>query len=343
MRKWGFVAVAIAIAGCAGLSPPALADDDEPGAGAHGADRDKAVETENIFGFTAGSDTGDANGKGLSAEATPRIGKRIGAYRALDTKTEFGFGVTDDFNMSFSALGDCHRIRNVPEFDDVGGRCAFNGFGTQVRWRFLDRSKGPFGLTLQLEPSFARIDGGSGLAGRGVGAENKLIFDRELVPGVLFGAVNLLYDVARFRERNALASERGGRPGVSAALAVQVAPKVLLGAEARYQRTYEGLSLSRYSGDAFFVGPTLFAQSGNVWLSAAWNVQVAGREAVNRPERAAAIVEAANATADALAAALAAGDPPPAPVAPDLPVRHRRLNLKDFERHQLKLKVGFDF
>ncbi|MBW8857367.1 MAG: hypothetical protein JF604_24250, partial [Bradyrhizobium sp.] len=73
MRKWGFVAVAIAIAGCAGLSPPALADDDEPGAGAHGADRDKAVETENIFGFTAGSDTGDANGKGLSAEATPRI------------------------------------------------------------------------------------------------------------------------------------------------------------------------------------------------------------------------------------------------------------------------------
>jgi len=64
MRKWGFVAVAIAIAGCAGLSPPALADDDEPGAGAHGADRDKAVETENIFGFTAGSDTGDASGKG---------------------------------------------------------------------------------------------------------------------------------------------------------------------------------------------------------------------------------------------------------------------------------------
>ena len=244
--------------------------------------------------------------------------------------------------MSFSALGDCHRIRNVPEFDDVGGRCAFNGFGTQVRWRFLDRSKGPFGLTSSSEPSFARIDGGSGLAGRGVGAENKLIFDRELVPGVLLG-VNLLYDVARFRERNALASERGGRPGVSAALAVQVAPKVLLGAEARYQRTYEGLSLSRYGGDAIFVGPTLFAQSGNVWLSAAWNVQVAGREAVNRPERAAAIVEASNATTDALVAALAAGEEPPTPVVPDLPVRHRRLNLKDFERHQVKLKVGFDF
>ena len=343
MRKWGFVAVAIAIAGCAGLAAPALADDDEPGAGAHGADRDKAVETENIFGFTAGSDTGDANGKGVSAEATPRTGKRVGAYRALGTKAEFGFGVTDDFNMSFSALGSCHRIRNVPEFDDVGGRCAFNGFGTEIRWRFLDRSKGPFGLTLQLEPGFSRIDGGSGLAGRALGAENKLIFDRELVPGVLFGAVNLLYDVERFRARDALASERGGRPGVSAALAVQVAPKVLLGAEARYQRTYEGLSLSHYSGDALFVGPTLFAQSGNVWLSAAWNVQVAGREAVNRPERAAAIVEAANATADALAAALAAGEEPPAPVAPDLPLRHRRLNLKDFERHQVKLKVGFDF
>src|SRR5215207_442080 len=110
MRKWGFVAVAVAIGGCAGLPSPALADDDGPGAGAHGADRDKAVETENIFGFTAGSDTGDATGKGVSAEATPRTGRRIGAYRALGTKTEFGFGVTDDFNMSFSALGSC-RIR----------------------------------------------------------------------------------------------------------------------------------------------------------------------------------------------------------------------------------------
>ena len=165
MRKWGFVAVAIAIGGCAGLPAPALADEDKAGAGAHGADGDKAVETENIFGFTAGSDTGDAGGKGVSAEATPRIGKRIGAYRALGTKAEFGFGVTDDFNISFAALGSCHRIRNVPDFDDIGGRCAFNGFGTEVRWRFLDRSKGPFGLTLQLEPGFSRIDGGLGSPG----------------------------------------------------------------------------------------------------------------------------------------------------------------------------------
>ncbi len=343
-RRWGFVAVAIAIAGCAGLPAPGLAHGDGPGVGAHGADADKAVETENIFGFTAGSDTGDANGKGVSAEATPRIGKRVGAYRALGTKAEFGFGVTDDFNMSFAALGGCHRIRNVPEFDDVRGRCAFNGFGTEVRWRFLDRSKGPFGLTLQLEPSFSRLDDGSGIAGRGLGSENKLIFDRELVPGILFGAVNLLYDVERFRERRAFATERGGTPGMSAALAVQVAPKLFIGAEARYQRAYEGLSLQRYSGDAVYIGPTLFAQlPGSSWLSAAWNVQVAGREAVNRPERAATIVAAANANADALAAALAAGEEPPAPVAPDLKLRHRRLNLKDFERHQVKLKVGFDF
>src|SRR5215210_4082247 len=103
MRKWGFVAVAIAIGGCAGLPSLALADEDGPGAGAHGADGDKGVETENIFGFTAGSDTGDAIAKGVSAEATPRIGKRIGTYRALGSKAEFGFGVTDDFNMSFSA------------------------------------------------------------------------------------------------------------------------------------------------------------------------------------------------------------------------------------------------
>ena len=181
MRKWGFVAVAIAIAGCAGLAAPALADDDEPGAGAHGADRDKAVETENIFGFTAGSDTGDASGKGVSAEATPRIGKRIGAYRALGTKNDSASASPTTSTCRSRRSATATASATCPSSTTCAGAAPSTA-----------SAGGPLALprpqqgTVRPDPparaGFARIDGGSGLAGRAVGAENKLIFDRELVP-----------------------------------------------------------------------------------------------------------------------------------------------------------------
>jgi hypothetical protein len=145
----------------------------------------------------------------------------------------------------------------VPEFEDVSGRYATNGVGAEVRWRFLDRKTAPFGLTLHLEPSVARIDEVSGQAGRKLGSENKLIFDRELIPNMLFGAINLLYDVERMKERhNNFVAERAANAGVGAALAFRVTDDLFLGGEARYRRAYEGFSLKKWQGEAVYVGPT---------------------------------------------------------------------------------------
>jgi hypothetical protein len=55
------------------------------------------IETENMFGFTLGSDTDEAGVKVLALENVLRTGKRGGRYEALGQKLEFGFGVTDDF------------------------------------------------------------------------------------------------------------------------------------------------------------------------------------------------------------------------------------------------------
>jgi hypothetical protein len=64
------------------------------------------------------------------------------------------------------------------------------------------------------------------------------------------------------------------------------------------------------------------------WLSAVWNVQLSGREALDRRELAVGVIAALEAGEDPLAA---------------LPVPNRRLDLKNFERHLVRLKVGFDF
>jgi hypothetical protein len=319
------------------------ADDDDDraskGRGPAGAEKDddEGVETENLFGFTLGSDTEEAGSKGVSSENVARLGKR-GTYRALDQKLEFEFGATDNLSLSFALLGDYHHVRSVPGLDDVSGRYAFNGFGGELRWRFLDRKTSPFGLTLHLEPSVARIDEGSGQAGRKLGSENKLIFDRELIPDTLFGAVNLIYDVERVKERREnFVAAREAAAGIGAALSYRLTDNLFMGAEARYLRAYEGFSLKKWQGQALYLGPTLFATFlENGTISAAWNVQVAGREAIDRAERAEAFAEYAEATE----AALAAGEALPA--APEFGRRGRR-DLVNFERHQLRLKVGFSF
>lgn len=305
----------------------------EPGAAhAHG------VETENLFGFTLGSDTEEAGARGLAVENVGRIGKRAGIYRALGQKLEFAFGASDDLSLSFALLGDYHRLRNVPGLENVRGRYAFNGIGGEARWRFLDRKTSAFGLTLHLEPSLSRIDEVSGKAGRKIGSENKLVLDRELVPNTLFGALNILYDVERMKERHSgFAAERAANAGVGAALAYRITDALFIGGEARYLRAYDGFSLEKWQGQAFYLGPTVHARIfEKAWLSAAWNIQVAGREAVNRADRAATIAE----FNEAVAIALAAGAP--LPPLPNLG-RRGRCDLANFDRHQFKLKAGFEF
>jgi hypothetical protein len=72
------------------------------------------------------------------------------------------------------------------------------------------------------------------------------------------------------------------------------------------------------------------------WISLAWNAQVAGREALNRRERAEVLAE----YGEAVEAAVAAGEP-----VPPVPVFRRRgpRDLVNFEAHQFRVKVGFEF
>ena len=266
-------------------------------------DKDDDIETENLFGFTVGSDTERAGAKGAALETVARFGKREGQYGAIGKKLEFGYGITDDLSASLGLLGSYHHVASVPGLEDVrsGG---FNGVGAELRWRLLRRGPSSFGMTLHLEPGWQTHDELTGLRATKLGSENKLIFDTELVKDRVFAAFNLLYDFERVREKGDADWEHSSQIGLAVAAAVAVAPKVFLGFEARYLRAYEGLLPETFVGNAVYVGPTLFAQfAPNAWIAAAWNIQVAGRETGT------------------------AG----------------RLDLTNFERHQARLKIGVEF
>jgi hypothetical protein len=87
-------------------------------------------------------------------------------------------------------------------------------------------------------------------------------------------------------------------------LSYRIAPAVFVGAEVWYLRHYEGSWLNTYTGDAVYVGPTIYVQLGRkMFMTAAWNSQIAGHEVD--------------------------GQGP--------------LNLAEFTRHRAKLKLAVEF
>ncbi|MDR7035775.1 hypothetical protein J2X36_000511 [Methylobacterium sp. BE186] len=190
---------------------------------------------------------------------------------------------------------------------DVGtpGRTSggLNGGFLETRLRLLDRRTATFGLTLSVVPGYGSVDSASGLPARSFGTDVALLADREIVPGRLVAALNASFGFASTLS-DAAPPARGSGLEIAGALAYQVRPGLFLGGEARYARAYQGLVLGRLGGQAAYIGPTLYASlSPKAWVSATWSLQVAGREQ---------------------------GGP-------------RDLDLTNFDRHQMRLRVGYNF
>jgi hypothetical protein len=267
------------------------------------ADKTGEVDTEHMFGFTEGSDVGEAGEKELETDSTGRFGKIGGAYNNVATALEAKYSFSERFRLSALATVAYYDIAGVSGLDDRR-RGALQSLSFDARYRLLDRERAPFGLTLSVEPHWGFADETSGAPADQQRAEFRLLADRELIPGRLFAALNVIYEPEQTRLRGSGETLRESTLGVSAALAMQVMPGVFIGAEARNLRHYDGLGLNGFAGQTLYVGPTLYATFGErYFISAAWNVQVWG----------------------AVAGASGA------------------LDLDNFERHQVKLRAGVRF
>jgi len=238
------------------------------------------METEHLFGFVSGADVHHQGAKIAMVEIAGRLGKRAGRYEAFGKRYEFAYGVTDSFNAALSLSAARHKINGVTGFDDVNNALVFNGIGGEFRWNFVKRTEHGVGITAHIEPVIQRYDELSGLRARKYGAENRLIFDTELSKDKLFAAFNVLYEVERVLEQGETEWERGSKLGFAFALTGRVSKTLFLGMNAQYMRSYEGLIFKEFTGEAFYVGPTLYATIGESgFVSLAWNRQVWGQEA----------------------------------------------------------------
>ena len=260
------------------------------------------IDTEHIFGFTEGSDVGKAGDREIELEPLLRFGKQSGSYFATSTRLLYKYSVTNDMLVAPTISFASHNIRNVPALADRD-QLEFEGVGAEIRYRFLNRERAPFGFTIALEPHWNRVDATSGEPVDQFAGPIIALLDKELIAKRLYGAINLAYEPEWTRQRATGDTERSSTIESSAALATPLAAGVFVAGEIRYVRKYEGIGLDNFAGEALFVGPSLFAKVSEKWfVSAAWNAQIAGH---------------------------AAGEP-------------GNLDLTNFERHEVRIRIGVD-
>ena len=232
----------------------------------------EGVDTEHLFGFTEGTDPGEAGEREFEIESEVGAGKRRGSFAGSETVVQTKYSVTDDLRL---APGINFFSVRAQGFEDAPNRSMFalSGASFELKYRPIKR-------------------------------ETVVAVDKELIENHVYGALNVNFDTAGSLARETGLWDRESTFETSAAFAVRTFDRVYLGGGLRYARAYEGVALNGFKGDAFFVGPSLYAKlNDHAFVALGWNIQVAG-----------------HAVGEAL-----------------------RLDLTNFERHQIAFRFGYLF
>ena len=236
------------------------------------------LETKYIFGgFTVGSSIDEEGEKAFEPETEADFGKRGGRYTATETELEYEFTPTQYLQIELGPTVSYYNIQNVPGLDN-SNFAAINGFEANFRPIIIDRGPSGVAITGSIEPEFHSRDETSGAKVVNYGLETKLEADAELIKNRLFLGFNLLYEPETTRADLGIWQKKSTF-GVSSAVAFQIVPNVVVGADLWYLRHYDGAAFNSFTGDAAFLGPTFYWKiAPKVLMSAAWEAQIAGRE-----------------------------------------------------------------
>jgi hypothetical protein len=237
------------------------------------------IETENLFGFTEGTDIGQPGEKEIGWESVGNFNKRMGNYKTWEHKLELGYTATENIHLELGILGVSAAITGVPGLDDKHIN-AFSGLSGEFKWLIVNRGPGaPVGLALAVEPEWSRIDDGDGSRVRKYAVETTLMADTELVPDRLYLGANIAYEPEVIHSFADGTTARESSLAFRAALSYRILPWLAVGPEFQHVRAYDmGIGLNHYVGYANFVGPSIYvAFSPRATLTFSWGRQVSGK------------------------------------------------------------------
>ncbi len=243
------------------------------------------------FGFSTGSDVSDVGAWALGLEYN-------GAFNGGGFKTGRFDGHLGKIQASTAFL-PCWEVgpyllgtTATGKYDGVSGSVKYNSYGAGVenKYKIFGRATHGFGLTLVFDPNIQGFHAKDSTLVAPFSYNNtqfnstyKILLDKELITGKLWGVVNVQYDQIWTGRSAGLTPDissdyvRNSNLTLSAALSYQVMDGLFLGGEARYVRTHAGSFFNTYTGDALFLGPTVYWQATkSLSLSGTWGIQATG-------------------------------------------------------------------
>lgn len=275
-------------------------------------DQKDEVDTENLFGFTEGSETGKKGEQEILSDTIVRFSKRRdgpggSGYSVVNTRIAYQYDPTDQSSIELSLFGDARRVRNIADLADKSFG-TFDGVSLELKYQFVKpKDDQRFGFAIELRPSYFRVLPIEGQGSDIVEMETVAEFDYQIVPDRLWYGGNVSFDPSVGRLRGSGEVDRSSTFLWSNALAGRVGKDTFLGSEVRYLRAYDGAFLNRFEGHAVTLGPTLYHKfSEKAYVTLAYAAQVAGHD--RDPTYAA-----------------------------------RAFDLAHFERHAVRVKLGYEF
>ena len=278
-----------------------------------------AVADENLFGYVRGSEVLPKGSGEFYQWVTQRNNKGTGHYRAVDTKTEVEYGVTDRFQVSAEVNGLAVKSQGLlingylPK--DIDSNLRLQGFEVAAKYNFLSPAKDDIGLSAYTSFEYGRLDVHSGQKKRELEFEAQLQAQKYFLEGQLTWVGNIGLRAAH-EKRKAIADlpedfewptdpEMEISTKIGTGLSYRFAPGWYAGVEALFENEYETeVGQERWS---VFGGPSLH-YGGKQW----WATLTVFRQLRGGGER-------------------YDGQP------------EKQLHLIERTRNELRLKVGYNF
>ena len=247
-----------------------------------------AAADENLFGYVRGAETLPKGAGEFYQWFTQRSDKGAGHYRALDTKTEVEYGVTDRFQVSaeINAMAiDTSGLRidgYLPADKDTNLRV--RGVEVGVKYNFLSPAKDDVGLSALAGLEYAMLDPHSGQKKTEYELNTQVQAQKYFLEGQMVAVANVGLRAA-YEKRKPIDNLPEGfdwptdpemeiETSLGAGLSYRFAPGWSVGAEVLRQAEYETeVGLERWST---FGGPSLHWAGQKWWATLTYFKQLRG-------------------------------------------------------------------
>lgn len=216
------------------------------GLGLAGLAATPAHADENYFAYSYGAEGTPKGATEAYLWATDRRGKERGDYNAQDYRFELEQGVTGRLAISGYLNFRSVKARGLePEFKDVKRDFSFQGINTAFKYNLLSPYRDGLGLTFYVEPGWSRIDQVTGEKGTEYELELKALLQKNFLDDRLIAVANFTFEPEWEKEKEEIA------PGVTetewekelvleftTGIGYRIAPNWVAGAEGRYSSVY---------------------------------------------------------------------------------------------------------